>query len=296
VRLTVASASLPPPIPLGPVIKIGRIQELQVLRRSGEGLVLGDEDEFEALLPASEVKEGDEMDDMIPVFVHPDPNGRLLATRRIPKAQVGEFAPMKMLFEDRNGAHMEWGIGSELLVPHEEQQRDLMEGKWYVVRVALNDDTGHIYGSTFIDRFLDNTNLTVGEGEKVELIVFGQSDLGLSVIVNNEHRGLVHASEIFRHISIGDRIPGWVKTIREDNKLDITLQAIGYRQYNDTNVDLLVKRLKGNKGFLPFTDKSSAEEIYEGFGISKKAFKQALGALFKQRRVRIEPDGITLIR
>jgi uncharacterized protein len=277
------------------VIRIGRIQELQVLRQTREGLILGDEDELEAFLPSAEVTENDAVDTMIRVFVHADGKGGLLATRRSPKAQVGEFANMKMLFEDRAGAHMDWGLEPGLLVPHDQQHRDLMEERWYVVRVALDDDTGRIYGSTFTERFLDNTHITVEEGEEVELLVFDRSDLGLSVIVNNAHRGLVHANDIFRHISVGDRATGHVKKIREDQKLDISLRPIGYRQYNDVNVDLLVKRLKGDQGFLPFTDKSPAEAIYEEFGISKKAFKQALGALYKERKVLIEEEGITWI-
>ncbi len=129
----------------------------------------------------------------------------------------------------------------------------------------------------------------------MDLLVHGRSDLGLSVIVNNAHGGLVHANEIFKQVSVGDRLTGYVKTIREDNKLDITLQPIGYRQYNDANTDLLVKRLKGAGGFLPFNDKSSPEEIYAEFGMSKKAFKQALGALYKTRKVEIEEDGVRLV-
>jgi uncharacterized protein len=278
------------------VIQTGRIQDLRILRRTNDGLILGDDDDPEVLLPALEVEQSDEVEEMVRVFVHHDKNGGLLATRRTPKAQVGEFAPMKMLYEDRNGAYMDWGLEPELLVPHTEQQRDLLEEKWYVVRVALNDDTGRIYGSTFIERFLDNSTLTVEEGEKVELVVFGRSELGLSVAVNHAHQGLVHANEVFKHVSVGDRIPGYVKKIREDNKLDITLQPIGYRQYNDVNTTLLAKRLQGAAGqFLPYTDKSSAEEIYEEFGISKKAFKKALGALYKDRKVRIGEEGIKWI-
>ncbi len=149
-----------------PMVRMGRIQELQILRKTGAGLVLGDDDDIEVLLPKEEEGPGDAIDQPIKVFVHHDRDGRPIATRRMPKAQVGEFANMKMLYEDRAGAYMDWGLEPELLVPHEEQQRDLMEERWYVVRVTLNDETGRIHGSTFIDRFLDNRHLTVRQGQR----------------------------------------------------------------------------------------------------------------------------------
>ncbi len=129
----------------------------------------------------------------------------------------------------------------------------------------------------------------------MELLVFGRSEMGWSVIVNDKHQGLVHANDVFKPISMGDRISGFVKTVRTDNKLDITLQPIGYDHYNDANVVLLARRLKQHEGFLPLTDKSSPEEIYRVFGISKKAFKKALGALYKERKVRIEEQGIVWV-
>ncbi len=277
------------------MIHTGRNQDLLILRHTSEGLILGDDDDLEVLLPAPEKVENDAIETTVRVFVHHDDNGRRIATTRTPKAQVGEFASFKVDFVDHRGAHMDWGMDGNLLIPHAEQHKELMEGHWYVVHVALDQRTDRVYGSTFIEKFLHNSELTVEESEKVELLVFGKSDLGLSVIVNNRHQGLVHGNEVFRHVSVADRIPGYVKNIREDNKLDITLQPIGYRQFNDVNVSLLAKRIQSNKGFLPLTDKSSAEEIYEEFGISKKAFKKALGALYKDRKVRIEADGVTWV-
>jgi predicted RNA-binding protein (virulence factor B family) len=168
------------------------------------------------------------------------------------------------------------------------------EGRYYVVHVALAESTDRLFASSRVDRFLDNTELTVKEKEEVGLLVFDKSELGLHVIVNNRHQGLVHANEIFKHASIGDRITGYVKRVREDNKLDIVLQPIGYRQYIDAHTALLAKRLEA-KGMLPLTDKSSAEAIYAEFGISKKAFKKALGALYKERLVRLGDDGVVWI-
>ena len=168
------------------------------------------------------------------------------------------------------------------------------EGRYYVVRVALDEETDRLYASSRVEHFLDNSTLTVKVNEEVALMVFERSELGLNVIVNNIHQGLVHNNEVFRHASIGDRITGYVRRIRDDHKLDIVLQPIGYRQYIDAHTTLLAKRLEA-KGMLPLTDKSSAEEIYAEFGISKKAFKKALGALYKERLVRIGEDGVVWI-
>ena len=276
------------------MIHTGRIQDLIILRHTSEGLVLGDDDDTEALLPKSEQPTNDADGSTVRVFVYRDKEGRHLATTRPPKAEVGEFAQLRVRAIRGAGANMDWGLETDLLVPHEEQKNPMEEGRWYVVRVALDPGTDRLYGSTRIENFLDNTSLSVQKGDEVALVLFSRSDLGFSVIVNNTHQGLVHANEIFKPVSIGDRITGYVKQVREDNKLDITLQPIGYRQYNDANTALLAKRLQ-SKGLLHLTDKSSAEEIYAEFGISKKAFKKALGALYKERKVRIGEDGIVWV-
>ncbi|HRH69194.1 MAG TPA: S1-like domain-containing RNA-binding protein [Flavobacteriales bacterium] len=276
------------------MIRTGRTQDLIILRHTSEGLILGDDDDAEAFLPKSGSPAHDADGSTVRVFVYRDKDGRLMATTRPVKAQVGEFVQLRVRAIRGAGANMDWGLDTDLLIPHEEQKKDMEEGRWYVVRVALDTRTDQIYGSTRIENFLDNTSLTVEKGEAVALMVFSRSDLGLSVIVNDVHQGLVHANEIFKPVSIGDRITGYVKHIREDNKLDITLQPIGYRQYNDANTALLAKRLR-SQGLLHLTDKSSAEEIHAEFGISKKAFKKALGALYKERKVRIGEDGIVWI-
>jgi uncharacterized protein len=179
-------------------------------------------------------------------------------------------------------------------VPHEEQKKPMEDARWYVTHAALNEATDIPFGSTRIEDHLDNSALTVGRGDEVELLVFSRSEMGFSVIVNNRHQGLIHSNEVFKPISIGDRLTGYVKQVREDNKLDIVLQPIGYRQYIDAHTALLAKRLE-SRGFMPLNDKSSAEAIYAEFGISKKAFKKALGALYKERLVRIEEEGVVWV-
>ncbi len=276
------------------MIHTGRTQDLSILRRTIAGIFLGDEDAAEVLLPATERPANDTEGSTVRVFVYRNKEGHHLATTRPPKVQVGEFAQLQVKAIRGAGANMDWGLDTDLLIPHEEQKKAMEEGRWYVVRVALDEETDHLYGSTRIEHFLDNTKLTVKNGDQVALVVFARSELGLSVIVNNAHQGLVHANELFKPVSIGDRITGYVKQVRADNKLDITLQPIGYRQYNDANTALLAKRLQG-QGLLHLTDKSSAEEIHAEFGISKKAFKKALGALYKERKVRIGEDGIVWV-
>ena len=277
------------------MIRTGSQQDLTVLRITKDGSILGDDDTTELLLPLSECPLDATVGANVRAFIYRDREGQLLATTRSPKAQVGEFANMKVLTIRGAGGMMDWGLEPPLLVPHDEQKKPLEEGRWYVVGVYLDPETDRVQASTRIERYLDNAQLTVGKGDTVSLLVFGRSELGLSVIVNNKHQGLVHANEVFKPVSIGDRITGYVKTIREDNKLDITLQPIGYRQYIDVHTAMVAKRIQANKGFLPLSDKSSAEEIYAEFGISKKAFKKALGALYKERLVRIGEDGVVWV-
>jgi len=277
------------------VIKIGRTQTLRILRLTKDGSVLGDDDAVEVLLPRDECPKDANEGGRVHVFVHPDKDGKPIATTTPPKAEVGEFALMKVKAIRGAGAHMEWGIEPALLVPHEEQRKAMEEGRWYIVHVGYDEEEDRLFGSTRVEDHLDNTELEVKKGDKVDLLVFSKSELGMSVIVNHKHQGLIHMNEIFKPVSIGDRIIGYVKTVREDNKLDITLQPIGYRQYIDGHMALLAKRLQNGGGFLPLTDKSSAEEIHAEFGISKKAFKKALGALYKERVVRIEEAGIVWV-
>ncbi len=277
------------------VIRTGSTQDLAVLRRTAEGLVLGDPEGAEVLLSPRDRPEKEATGTSVRVFVFRDREGRQMATTKIPKAVAGQFAQFRVRTVEDEGAYLDWGVDADLFVPYRDQKKPLEDGRWTIVRVALDERSDRIYGSTRLDEFLDNATLTVEQGEKVELVVFGKSELGLSVIVNNKHQGLVHANEVFQQRSIGDRIAGYVKQVRPDNKLDITLQPIGYRQYNDVNTEMLAKRLQTRTGFLPLNDKSSAEAIYAEFGISKKAFKKALGALYKERKVRIEDEGIVWV-
>lgn len=277
------------------MIHTGQTQDLIILRSTSVGIFLGDGQEGEVLLPNKYCPPDHDQGSILRVFVYRDSEDRQIATTLEPKIHLGEFALLRVNQVSMVGAFMEWGVEKDLLVPFREQRKKLEEGRWYVVYMALDEQTDRLYGSTRIDRHLDNAELTVAEGDAVDLMIFSQGDLGWSAIVNGKHQGLIHANELFKQIAVGDRITGYVKTVRPDNKLDLTLQPIGYTHYNNVNVDMLVKRLHQHEGFLPLTDKSSPEEIHRMFGISKKAFKQALGALYKARQVRIEEQGIVWV-
>lgn len=275
------------------MIHTGQTQELTALRDTSAGFFLGDGQGNEVLLPNKYVPRDLRPGGRIHVFVYRDSEDRQVATTLEPKIMLGGFACLRVHAVNAIGAFMDWGLEKDLLVPFKEQRRPLEQGRWHVVHLALDGHTDRLYGSTRIDRFLDNTTLNLAEGDAVELLVFGRSELGWNVIVDGKHLGLVHASDVFRHIAVGDRIPGHVRTIRPDHKLDISLQPIGYRNYNDANTALLAKRLRQQGGFLPLTDKSPPAEVQRLLGLSKKAFKQALGALYKARHVRLGHDGIT---
>lgn len=274
------------------MIHTGRHQDLVILRSTSVGLFLGDGDGGEVLLPNKYVPAQHDQGSTLRVFVYRDSEDRQVATTLEPRIRLGGFAPLRVNAVDRLGAFMDWGLEKDLLVPFKEQEKKLEAGRWHVVHMALDEQTDRLYGSTRIERHLDNRTLSVAEGEAVELLVFRRSELGWPVIVNEKHLGLLHANEVFRPLAIGDRVQGFVKTVRPDNKLDITLQPVGYAQYNDANMEVIRKRLRQHGGFLPFSDKSAPEDIQRMFGISKKAFKQALGALYKAREVRIEEQGI----
>lgn len=278
------------------MIEIGRSNELRILRNTSVGLYLGDESGEEVLLPNKYCPEKFELEDKIEVFVYHDHEERKVATKIKPKILLNEFELLQVTAVTNVGAFMDWGLEKDLLVPFREQRHKMQEGKWYIVYLDVDRKTDRLYASNRIDDILQNRVLTVELGEEVSLFVFQKTDLGFSVIVNNIHKGLLFRNEIFKELNIGDKIIGFVKNIREDNKLDISIQRIGYENFNDCNSELIFHKLVENEGFLPVTDKSSPEEIRRQFGISKKAFKKSIGALYKQRKITILPEGIKSIK
>ena len=277
------------------MIEQGKEIELKIAKRSTFGLFIIDESGEEVLLPNKYCSEEMKPGDPIRVFVHKDSEGRKVATTQTPKILLHEFSLLKVSAVTGVGAFMEWGLEKELMVPFTEQKQKMEAGRWYIVYMDLDEKTDRLYASNRVERFLQNDQISVKEGEEVILVVQQKTDMGYSVIINHKHKGLIYDNQIFREIRIGDKLRGYVQKIREDQKIDISLQPIGFRNFNDSNSQLIYSKLEENGGFLAITDKSSPEDIYSQFGISKKAFKKSLGALYKQRMIEIRPDGIKLL-
>ncbi|MCF8366978.1 MAG: GntR family transcriptional regulator [Bacteroidales bacterium] len=278
------------------MIEIGKYHELSILRDTTVGLFLGDETGEEVLLPSKYCPETFKLQDTIRVFVYSDNDGEKLATTSTPKLVLGDFGLLKVkAVADGVGAFLDWGIERDLMVPFNEQLYKMEEGYSYIVHLDLDVESGRLYASSRIEDCLQNEILNVAEGDEVELLVWKKTDLGFSVIVNGIHSGLIFDNEIFRELNIGEKLKGYVKKIREDQKIDISLHPIGYAKFNDSNMDAIYLALKENNGFITVSDKSAPDVIYSRFGMSKKAFKKALGALYKQRKIEILPEGIKLI-
>ena len=277
------------------MIEIGKYNELSILRYTSVGLYLGDEAGNDVLLPNKYCPENFKVGEKIKVFVYLDYAERKVATNLTPGIVLHEFAFLKVSDVSNVGAFLDWGLEKDLMVPFREQRQKMEKGRWYVVYLALDAETNRLYASNKINKFLNNDMLTVKEGDAVKLLVAQKTDLGYSVIVNHKHKGLVYKNELFKNLNVGDALQGYIKHIREDHKLDVSLQPIGYEQYNDPNANKILQKLKENNGFLSVTDKSPPEEIYQQFGMSKKAFKKAVGALYKKRNIAFESGGIKII-
>ncbi len=274
------------------MIDIGKYNELEIRRQTSVGLFLGDEIEEDVLLPNKYCPENFELKDKLRVFVYRDSEDRKIATNLEPKILLHEFAFLRVVSVDKIGTFLDWGLEKDLMVPFKEQRQKMEVGRWYVVYMDIDSETDRLYASNRIGKRLQNKILTVKEGDEADLLVYHKTDLGYSVIINNIHKGLIFANEAFRELNIGEKLTGFVKKIREENKIDISLQAQGYLNYNETNVGLIYNKLVENNGFLALNDKSSPEEISTLLGISKKAFKKAIGALYKAKKISIEKDGI----
>lgn len=277
------------------MIEQGKFTRLSIVKRSTFGLFLGDEDGEEILLPNKYCTDSMKPGLDVEVFIYRDSEDRKVATTLTPKIRFNEFALLKVTALAKVGAFMDWGLEKDLMVPFREQPQNMEEGRWYIVYLDLDEKSDRLFASNRVERHLQNDKLSVAEGDEVSLLVWQKTDLGYTVIINHAHKGLVFENEIFQDLNVGEKLKGYVKKVRDDNKIDISLQAIGYLKFNDANSELIFNALKENQGFLPLTDKSSPEAIYSQFGISKKAFKKSIGALYKLKKILIETSGIRLL-
>jgi len=275
------------------MIKVGGYNVLKVLRAVDFGFYLDDGAEG-ILLPKRFVPQGLAVDDEIKVFVYHDGEGRLIATTQQPKGQVGDIVKMKAVTVTNQGAFLDWGLMKDIFVPKSKQLSGMRQGADYLVKIYIDEQTGRVAATEKIEPFLSNEHLTVAENEMVDLTVYRRTDIGYLVIINNVHTGVLHFNEIYQNIGVGDKMKGFIKTIRPENKIDVVVGKQGYERVED-EAGKILRLLAENNGYLPYHDKSSPEEIYDFFGMSKKAFKMATGSLYKQQKIALTKTGIKLL-
>lgn len=277
------------------MIQLGQINTLEILRETDHGIYLVDEEKNEVLLPNRYVPESFKIWDKIDVFVYLDNEERPVASTDFPYVKRDDYAVLRCSQVTDYGAFLDWGLVKELFCPFKEQAFPMKKGGWYLIYCFLDEKTDRLVASSKTNQFLDNKELTVKEFEEVDLIVSHPSDIGMNVIVNKKHTGLIYKDNIFTDLSIGDRLKGVVKKIRPGNKLDISLGQVGYRNI-EPNAQLILNALQDNEGYLNLSDKSDPEVIKNTLQMSKKNFKKSVGALYKQHAIEIKPDGIYLVK
>ncbi|HLS28038.1 MAG TPA: S1-like domain-containing RNA-binding protein [Opitutales bacterium] len=279
------------------MVLIGRHNELEVLRTSPHGFYLDGGSLGEILLPGKLVPSDAEVGDVLDVFLYRDSEDRLVATTETPYAQVGDFASLKVVgISPRIGIFLDWGLAKDVLLPMRELRTSRPKiGDRLVVHLFLDDQTDRIVASERLHRHLRPETPDLADDQPVKLLIAEKTPLGYKAIVDNAFEGLLYRSDLANPLKIGDRIDGYVRTVREDGKIDLSLDLAGHQRIA-THTQIILKALEEAGGQLPFHDKSSPQEIRSTFGMSKKAFKQAIGVLFKKREIIISPDGIRLAK
>lgn len=274
-------------------VKLGKYNQLKVVKEVDFGVYLDGDDDGEILLPARYVPDGCKPDDVLNVFIYLDNEERLIATTLQPLVQVGEFACLEVAWVNEFGAFLNWGLMKDLFVPFREQKMKMQKGKRYVVYVHLDEESYRIVASAKVEHFLSTEKPDYQPGQEVEVLVWQRTELGYKVIVENKFSGMLYHNEIFQPLEVGMRLTAFIKQVRPDGKIDLVLQKAGARKVDDFS-EVLWQYIKDNDGFTPLNDKTDAEVIYHTFGVSKKTFKKAVGDLYKKRRIVLEEDGIHL--
>ncbi len=274
-------------------MQVGKTQLLKIAEKNYSGLFLEDENHERAFLPKVFAPELAEIGQEIEVFVYQD-DDRLKATTEKPLAEAGEFAVMMCVESLPSGAFMDWGIIKDLFIPYKQQKLKLIEGKRYLVYVYIDEILGLITGTTKFKRNMHYENLPFRNGDKVQLIMMGEGELGWNVIVNKKYIGLIYASDVFKKLYPLSEETGYIKTIREDGKIDVSLQPQGYENIDEFQ-NIILEKLQNNYGLLYLSDKSSPEEIKQELEMSKKNFKKAIGGLYRDQKIEILEDKIRLV-
>lgn len=275
------------------MIQIGKFNTLTIARDTKVGLYLTD-GKTDILLPNKYVPEHFEIGDELEVFVYLDQEERPVATTLEPYIYLNEFSLLRVNYTNQFGAFLDMGLEKDLFVPFKEQARPMEQGKRYLVYMYLDEKTNRLVGSSKTNQFLDNSEITVENGEEVDLIVSHITEVGINVIINEKHKGLLYKNEVYDDLRTGDRIIGYIKNIRPDGKIDVSATKIGFDKI-EPSAQYILDELKASRGFLRLTDDSHPEDIKTVLKMSKKTFKKAIGTLYKQKLIEIKEDGIYLV-
>jgi uncharacterized protein len=273
---------------------IGKFNTLAMVRAVEFGVYLDGGESGEILLPKKYVPDRFAVGDEIEVFVYGDSEDRLVATTEQPYAKAGDFALLKVHSVNDVGAFLDWGLSKHLLVPFREQKIKMEAGKSYVVCVYVDEQTNRMCGSARLDRFLNNPDVEFVRGQEVDLLLVSHTDLGYNAIIDGARWGVLYNNEVFQELRQGDHVKGYIRKLREDGKIDLSLQKQGYSNVADVTTTI-VEILRARGGFINVTDKSTPDVIYEIFGMSKKTYKKAVGSLYKDRLITLEENGIRLV-
>ncbi|HRB71677.1 S1-like domain-containing RNA-binding protein [Flavobacterium sp. WV_118_3] len=276
------------------MIEIGKYNTLKIDRDTKVGLFLTDGN-ADILLPNKYVPEEYEIGDEIAVFVYLDHEERPIATTLEPYIFLNEFALLRVNYTNKFGAFMNWGMEKDLFVPFKEQARPMEQGKRYLVYMYIDEKTGRLVASSKTNQFLDNKEITVEKGEEVDLIISHITEVGINVIINEKHKGLLYKNEVYDDLRTGDRIIGYIKNIRPDGKIDVSATKLGFEKLEPSS-QYILDELKASRGFLRLNDDSHPEDIKTVLKMSKKTFKKAIGVLYKQKLIEIKEDGIYLVK
>ncbi|MGN6247125.1 MAG: CvfB family protein [Ginsengibacter sp.] len=275
------------------MVKMGKYNVLKVFKEKPMGVFMDDGGEG-ILLPKSFVPQGTKVGDELEVFLYYDSEDRPIATTQKPYGILGDIVKLKAVNVTHQGAFLDWGLMKDLFIPKSKMKNFMIPNGEYLVKIIKDERTGRLIATEKLEPFLSNEELTVKEKDVVNLTVYRKTNIGYEVIINNVHKGILHNNEIYRDINIGDQFEGFVKNILPENKIDVAAGKPGYQRIED-ETQKIIRLLKENDGYLPYHDKSSPEEIYSFFQMSKKAFKMAIGKLYKQHLIGLTKTGIQLI-
>ena len=276
------------------MIAIGKFNQLKIIKQHAREVYLDGGESGDILLQATDAPKDCKIGDELNVFVYVDAKDELHATTRIPLAQVDDVAWLKVVSVSQAGAFLDWGLTKDLLLPFSEQTQKVNEGRSYLVKVFL-DESNRIAASMVLDDFIQDEAFYLKEGQKVDLIIADETDLGTKAIINNEFWGILYRNELFQKLRKGQKTTGYIKKVREDNKIDLVLQIAKYADKVDSVTEKILFKLKSQGGTMLITDKSPPDVIYSAFGVSKKVFKQSVGTLYKKRIISIDKNSISLI-